>query len=202
MYIYTSLAVHGLKCYCAHFIDGVELLSLPCTNNVCETSGVCVVELKSRNGQLEQVFTCLNNFHGISTIGIACTISEPEHVFQCCNETDYCNEDLSPTLPPAVVSDMSPPTTDSKGTQSLEAEIYMYKVYTIMVIIVRLTIQCWQYCMASLLIYITIACYVNYKKCYSTFIEGGKYSDRNYKDFIVTIYERMEFGCELESSKC
>ena len=113
--------MYGLKCSCALNIDGVELLSLHgCVNNTCETnSGVCLVNLQTRDGHAVQKFDCLNNSFGVSAIALACAISRPDHVTQCCNETDYCNVQLSPTLLSVPVSYRPTPTTGSKGTHNL-----------------------------------------------------------------------------------
>ena len=97
----TSPAANGLKCYCAFFIDTVELPPLHgCHQNTCETAGVsvCIVDLQYKDEHFLQRFDCLTNVHEVNTtIAIACTIDDPVHVVKCCNETD-CNKNLSVTL--------------------------------------------------------------------------------------------------------
>ena len=97
----TSPAADGLKCYCADYINGVELVSLHgCDQNTCETSGVCFVDVQLKEDEHVVVHSdCLTNVHNIkTTIDIACQIEEPLHVVKCCNETDYCNQNLSVSL--------------------------------------------------------------------------------------------------------
>ena len=106
-------AVYGLKCFCISILDGIELLPPQCVNNTCETSNNCLAELKSKDGHIIQEFHCLDNIHKIS-FDLVCSLSEFNHVVQCCNGTDYCNEHLSPTLP--LASDISPSSIDKEGT--------------------------------------------------------------------------------------
>ena len=97
----TSPAADGLKCYCALFIGGVELPHpYGCNNNICETSGVCIVELQLKEDEHVVVKSdCLTNVHEVATtVAVACMIEKPLHVVKCCNETDYCNQNLSVSL--------------------------------------------------------------------------------------------------------
>ena len=97
----TSPAADGLKCYCALVIDGVELPPVyGCDNNTCETPGVCSVDLQFKDDKHNVVKSnCLTNLHDVhTTLDIACLIEQPLHVVKCCNETDYCNLNLSVSL--------------------------------------------------------------------------------------------------------
>ena len=94
-------AADGLKCYCALAVDGIELLPQHgCDHNTCETSGVCYMDLQLKEDKHVVVHSnCLMNIHDVNTtIYIACQIEEPLHVVKCCNETDYCNQNLSVSL--------------------------------------------------------------------------------------------------------
>ena len=111
----TSFAADGLKCFCAHIVDGV-VLPPPgaCHNNSCETSGVCLVELKFKDGHMIKGPACFSNVHGLLNVNLTCSIEEPLHVVKCCDGTDYCNENINITLPPVSTMTTSVPTTTMK----------------------------------------------------------------------------------------
>ena len=118
-YAILSLTACALQCYCAEYVNGIKIpLDPPCPTDTCETSGVCAVDL-SIIDEIHKVvkYHCIENVHDqISTIHIIC-MDPPnsKQIVLCCNESDLCNQNLTPTFPPIAertVSIMNPvPTT-------------------------------------------------------------------------------------------
>ena len=135
----TSPAADGLKCYCAFFVDGVELFPLRgCNNNTCETPGVCFVDLQLKDDKHAVVKSdCLTNIHDVNTtLDIVCLIEEPLHVVKCCIETDDCNRNLAvslinmPTPTPTVKPDSEGKNGGTKRYMYITLYQHVFVVYT------------------------------------------------------------------------
>lgn len=103
------VTANGLKCYCAVHLDRVPVPS-QCVNGTCEDADFCSVNLQFVDRSRREIFDCLHNIHDILASGTACTIADAKQVVQCCNDSDYCNRYLNPSLPTTMSIQTPVPT--------------------------------------------------------------------------------------------
>ena len=98
--ISSFLTVHSLKCYCAEFIDSVDLTWEQCgSDKSCETiTGMCYANLRiTEQGVQKHNFNCIEGDieNVVSSIRITCNTSPTDsQIVKCCNNTDFCNQYL------------------------------------------------------------------------------------------------------------
>ena len=128
-YRFPYVIVHSLICHCKQFIN-VELPSLPpgCyPNGTCATdTGQCFVELKiaELGGHKRYTYNCIedNPDDQVYRVHATCILNVPSatQVVLCCNNTDYCNENLNPDdrllTDPSMSLTPSPQLTDESPT--------------------------------------------------------------------------------------
>ena len=96
--------VTGLTCYCAYFIDGINLTPLyaECTSNyTCEMDGGwCYAMVSLRDGSLFRSFSCIKGpiINNTLNFGVLCNIAGIYSKQRCCS-THFCNRELSLQLP-------------------------------------------------------------------------------------------------------
>ena len=125
--ISSFLTVHSLKCYCAEFIDSVDLTWAQCgIDKSCETTtGMCYANLRiTEQGVQKHNFNCIEDIKNfVSSIRITCNTSPTDsQIVKCCNNTDFCNQYLNLTLPtdrPPTQSPMATITPTSTTNQGI-----------------------------------------------------------------------------------
>ena len=106
LYYPLSLStVTGLPCYCARFLDGIDVTPHhdECTlsNHTCEMDrGWCFARVSvTKSGSIIRRFGCIkppNN--NTLNFGLSCNIDGPISKTECCSEP-YCNSNLSLSVP-------------------------------------------------------------------------------------------------------
>ncbi|XP_043278316.1 TGF-beta receptor type-1 isoform X2 [Venturia canescens] len=113
--IHILCPVDGLKCYCDICAD---------TNYTCETDGYCFASTNLDKDGITHARRCYSKtrFFPVPEYSIWCTTNDTlktpgggEFVVACCDNVDYCNRHLKPSLPSKITADSSPRVTSNGG---------------------------------------------------------------------------------------